>query len=106
MPEIIKFNDKENLPIKLKGKSNKQKACNHRKILLNSATRLIECCVCGVVLDPFEYLLSWAMGDIHLGNMRRRLRIEIQQLSETLDLLMVEKRKTKASITRLKKKLL
>ena len=100
---VIKF-DSIKPPIQIKDKTPEQCRCNHNNVLLNRATRQVDCKDCNVYIDPFDYLLSWAYGDIHLDLMRKRLRAEVTRISGNLEKLKKEERNIKARVRNLRKK--
>lgn len=67
----------------------KQYGCNHSKTVLNENTRLLECQICNLHVDAFDWLCQWA-------HKKQNFEWGIKEASD----LMHEKRKELEEVTR------
>lgn len=78
-PKIIPLNSKIEATMEISRKAQERKhKCHrqHRHVTVDEVARTLTCDDCGYVIDPFEYVLQWAVeGENRLEALKR---IEIQ----------------------------
>lgn len=98
--KIIQFNPSERLPIIVK---EREGYCIHNYVILDEKTRMLECGDCGQIIEVYDYMHEWAMGDRRLSLTRKSLRRDIKKLSAELEDLKREEKNIKARIRRANK---
>lgn len=95
MSKIIKF-DPSKIPLTPKHGG----YCRHYQLYVVEKYRHLECRKCGAIIDPFDFLFSWACEDYHLDANRKHLKKECRRLSDGLKELKRQERNIKARIKR------
>lgn len=65
-----------------KTEDNKQKLCTHIAVIVDEATRTIECDECGIILDPFDYLRKVCYQEEHAFQRLDALKAELPKLEK------------------------
>ena len=89
--------------LQVKPKTFEQKHCSHVQVLVDESTQMIECCSCGVILTPFEYVMRWATKETRYINNIKYLKVEQQQLESEIKDLKRQKTNLKSQVRRSKK---
>lgn len=76
-----------------KKKSRKQLYCRHTKLIADESVRMLKCESCELWIDPFEFLLNWALRKVALHWHVDELERKKKELSEQIEVLKKEKRK-------------
>jgi len=95
---IIKFTPGM-LPIKPK---KHRVPCDHKHVLAVQQTRMLECQKCKAIIDPFDFLFTWAIHDQHLQRTRKALIVEVERIRKDLTEWERQERNIKARIRRVK----
>lgn len=81
--------------IDAKKKSTKQLYCRHTKLIADESTRMLKCEICGLWIDPFEFLINWAQRKVALNWQIDDLEREKKELIGQIDILKKDKQKVK-----------
>lgn len=73
--------------------STKQLCCRHTKLIADESMRMLECKLCGLWIDPFDFLMGWAQGEAVLRWQVAELERKKKDLFEQIETLKKEKRK-------------
>lgn len=72
-----------------------QLCCRHTKLVADESMRMLKCELCGLWIDPFEYILKLAQNKAvlhwHIGELERKKK----ELYEQIEALKKEKRKAR-----------
>lgn len=79
--------------------------CRHEQIRLDRHLRVVECAVCGAVLDPFDYLVTEACAMREGWRRHKEVRASLLELIERVDALKKEEKRLKAAVKRAADKL-
>ena len=93
--KIIKF-DPNRAPLRIRS----MKYCPHKHIIVCEKSRTLECEVCGAIIDPFDFMLKWAMEDRSLEYRVKHLKNELKRLGEKLRKLKTMEKNAKARLGR------
>lgn len=100
MADIVEF-DPSRTTIRLRRPS---KPCRHeRKITVCAQTRTVECDECGAVIDPYDFLESWAKDALRWESSVRSLRLECKFIGKRLAILKRLERNARARCSKLMK---
>lgn len=75
-----------------------QKRCKHGAVIVEEAERVLRCTQCGIVLDPFEYILACAYNGEMVVTEIAKLHERRDELREAVANLEREERNAKARL--------
>lgn len=61
-----------------------QKSCYHKTVVVDEEKRAIECSACGIVMDPFDFLLKTCYQDESAFDMYVALKTEVDKKQRRL----------------------
>lgn len=84
MADVIKF-DSNRGSVRIRGT---KRFCNHqRHVIICQQTRTIECEECGAVVDPFDWVETWAKHGNVLDHQQKDLAKQVKRLTKILAIL-------------------
>lgn len=95
---VIEF---KTTPFKVREITFKQKRCAHSSMLVDEQTQMIECCHCGLMMNPYQYVLSLAKNEVRYSNQVKYLKLEANQLESEITELKRVRTNLKAQARRL-----
>lgn len=95
MGDIVDFRKVKAFTLKRTQDRNKM-LCTHKHVVIDEENRVVECGKCGIVLDPFEYLVGVCHAEENAFSQLDLLYSEIKKLKKQYNRL-------KSSIDKIKK---
>ncbi len=96
-PKTIPFQE----VVKVSPRTYEQVACKHLRIVLDDVRRVVECEDCGIIIDPYDYLRSYAQRSFgHWSRMARNAKDMADRLTREIEELECRKRSLRASVRR------
>lgn len=77
--------------------------CRHKYVLVDEKTRTLECDACGQVIDPYDFMWEWAIGDRKLEITKQALKDEVTRLRQEVENLKREEQNARTRLRRLNK---
>lgn len=84
-------------------KSRKQLYCRHTKLIADESMRMLKCELCGLWIEPFDFLMKWALHKVGLEWKVSELERKKNELLEQIETLKKERSKAKRVNSRKRK---